>query len=201
MQRRFLLVCVALLALPPAPAHAIRYELIDAAAGDQNGHTLSGFIEFDTPCGESCTAANIIDFSFAVTGPNEYSHSYQGPGDIVLFQPREAKFLNAGPRYLSLDFSRVGRLALFDEADNRNQPLILWDANITIFQDPISRYGSIMEQNVFTWVSPPRVAAPINIGVVVPEPSAFLSGLITAGLVLALRTPRQMKFAHPNLKD
>jgi hypothetical protein len=174
MQRRFLLVCVALLALPSAPAHAIRYELIDGAAGDQDGHTLTGFIEFDRPSGFDSTAANIIDFSFSVTGPSEYSYSYEGPEDVELTQRFDTQFLHAGPQYLTLDFSKVGRFVLRDAEDNR--PVLRWQANFVIIHPDFTTYASYEDPNQFAWTSIPS-KVPIIIGVVVPEPAALMLGL------------------------
>jgi hypothetical protein len=170
------------------PAHAIRYELINEAAGDQNGHLLKGFIEFDTPCGDSCTAANIVDFSFSVTGPNTYSYAYEGPNDVRLVQRSGTTFLDAGPKFLKIDFSGFGSLDLLDFEDNS---FIAWQANFPQFPVPLSLYISYESPAVEAWAASPDITAPVTIGAVIPEPSALLLCLTTAILCSTLRLPRR----------
>lgn len=146
-------------------AQAIRYELIDGAGGEQGGHTLAGFIEFDSPCGGNCTAASITDFTFSVSGPSTYSYSYQTAADAFLDAGQLGQpFLYAGPANLIVDYSAPGTLTLANAAEG-SRPYIQW-------YHALSSYYSSAGPNIISgWGSFPPFFSPVVIGVVVPEPA------------------------------
>jgi hypothetical protein len=164
----------------PNTAQAIRYELIDGAGGDQGGYSLAGFVEFDSPCGTNCTAANVTDFAFSVIGPSNYSYSYQSPTDVVLTWPGMGgggglqEFVNAGPATLSLDYGRGGIFQLINS--NAGSPTLTWGR---IF-DPF--YSSVGPAHAGGWEDHPSLFGPVAIGIAIPEPptiaATFLPGLL-----------------------
>jgi hypothetical protein len=159
-------------------AQAIRYNLIDGATGDQQGHTLSGFIEFDSPCGGACTAANIMDFTFSVSGPSDYSYSYQAAGDVELSSSR---FVHAGPTRLSVLLGGGGG-GEFSLLDSTNEvPYLTWRKHPV---NPWSVYESSGPSG--GWITGLIGAQNVVIGTV-PEPASL--NLIAIGL-LAIRLLR-----------
>jgi hypothetical protein len=151
--------------------------LIDEAGGDQAGHTLEGFIEFDSPCGVNCTAANVTDFTFSVSGPTVYSYSYQTAADVDFGQGPDRGFFNAGPLALSVDYHRLGWLGLGNASEG--SPYIYWIGHHS------SRYvsrGPGLSGGWNTPLFPGQFVAVI--GVAIPEPSAVTLMLLAC---LALR--------------
>jgi hypothetical protein len=157
-------------------AYAIRYELIDGAGGEQGGHTLSGFIEFDSICGTLCTAANITDFAFSVSGPSNYSYSYQSAADVDLSQA----FVNAGPMSLTVDYHRPGRLALMNVPGSG--PLLEWASALN------PNYLSTGPNLSGGWQSGPYPPFVAVIGTVIPEPSAAILMLMATMAFLLARS-------------
>lgn len=147
-------------------AEAIRYELIDGAGGFQGNHTLSGFIEFDMPCGGDCTAANVVDYTFTVTGDTNYSDSYQSPADVAMgkFNSNQP-FVIAGPTSLTVDYGNPGFLSLGKAPSG---PSIQWSASFD------ATYISFGPDIIGGWQSGgEKPLIETTIGRVVPEPGAF----------------------------
>lgn len=145
----------------PRPAYAeIIYKLIDGAAGDQSGHTLSGFIEFDSPCGTTCTAANVTDFSFSVSGVYNYDYSYSIPSDVIVVNG--LGHLNVSATSIMLNSSSLGQLAIGDSVSRF--PYVQWVGGTNHI------YRSLNPDAV--WVSFTNSQSSI-IATAIPEPSVF----------------------------
>jgi hypothetical protein len=163
-------VLLALLAgsSPLISAGEITYQLIDGAAGDQNGHSLSGFITFDTPCGTTCTASNITDFSFSVAGIYNYGYSYSSPTDVTVVNG--LGHINVLETKIDLNSSVIGQLAIGKSSTGYVQ-WVGGDNHI---------YRSLDPDTVWVWFTNSRSS---TIAIATPEPSTLPMGL---ALVLAL---------------
>lgn len=172
-------------------AHAIRYELINEGAGAQNGHTLIGFIEFDSACGEICNYKNIVDFTFTVSGPNNYSYSFQREYDAIFTQNNgNAPFLVAGPQFLTISVRTPnGFLILQDFSANGipggsepGKPYIEW------FKAPLDNTGyfSVGPDGQVAWFDRLAFVREYVIGKVVPEPAICVLSMLCT-LLLAFR--------------
>ncbi len=173
----FLFCCAA------SPAWAIRYNLVDSGGGDQQGHTLQGFIEFDFPCGTSCTTANVTDFTFSISGPSNFSYSYLIPDDVHLFQGTSGGYLNAGLGNLVVDYRRIGNFELRDSS--QDSPYIQW---VTARFPHYVSEGPVLTGGWVTVPFPPFVAV---IGIAVPEPNAFTILLLAGSMLSALLRTRR----------
>jgi len=184
MRRIALLVAVVLFGVGSHSSvgwAAITYRLVDGAAGDQNGHTLSGTITFDSACRTLCTAADVDSFSVAWTGPTPASFSGAGPADVgllmndVLFDVSLFGISYDSPGLIGL-FTK-DRFVLGDQGQGtaRRSPRIEW----TFFdaQIGVSRYSGIAPGNVQAWSVAPTTGR-VMIATVVPEPRVTVAFFI-----------------------
>lgn len=79
--RKCTVVIVAIVVMSvDVSAALITYQLIDGAAGDQAGHTISGTITMDPICGAACVLGDIDSWEYTVTGP---MGTFIGSSDII----------------------------------------------------------------------------------------------------------------------
>lgn len=168
LSKLLLVVCGLLITSRFASANTV-YQLIDGAAGNQDVNHLAGYITFSMPCGTSCTAADIVDFSFSVSGAFNYGYSYASPADVTVLEG--LSHLNVTPTSIYLDSSVSGDLALGGAGGGPQ--FVRWTGT------PNNFYYSVRSDNAFAWFHNSRSA---TIAVATPEPAgiAYLWTMITA---------------------
>lgn len=157
------------LLMPQLATAAIKYSFIDGAAGDQNGHTLSGFVVFDSACGTACTAGNVTDFSVKVSGQLNYSFAYTAPNNVVVVNGMQ--HINVKPTAIDLDSSVLGQFVL--GTSGPEGPFVEWTGGVNNF------YYSLAPDNSSAWFVNSHSATIAN---AVPEPATWL--LMTLGLAM-----------------
>lgn len=155
-----LLIVASCCACPRAACADIVYQLIDGAAGNQDGHRLSGFMRFDSPCGTSCTAANLTDFSFEVAGRLNYAGSYLRPADVVVVNGMG--HLNVTAQSITLNASSLGQLAI---GDGVGLQYVQWVGGTNYI------YRSLDPNRATAWFSN---SVSSTIAVAVPEPASLV---------------------------
>jgi hypothetical protein len=185
----FLFACY----FPKTGFSEIVYDLVDGAAGSQNGRTLSGTITFDTACGTSCTAANITDFSFTVTGGgDDYTYSRTEPIDVIV---TNGSMLNALSDRLDFTFGTTDAELSLLEYSSGFIPQVRWISggrNLYIAYPPTG--PSVWE------TTPPNGTVTIGTAMV-PEPSTSLLLALAITTVLCLtplsETPASRRSVNP----
>lgn len=174
MLKSLIVATFALLIVPGGLRADIVFTFIDGAAGDQNGHTLSGTVTVDSACGTACTSDNFKDFTFTVSGPTSYSYSFQpSNSDVLINGPAALNVTSAGIFY-DFDFGTYSEFTLRD--GNNYYPLLTWQTNTDI-------YVSRPADGTSTWQDLTPVSGVVQIAAAVPEPSSFVYGGLISCLV------------------
>ena len=160
------------------------YQLIDGAAGGQNGNTLTGTITFDSACGTSCSAQNIVDFSISWSGSDPASLSANNSSEVVF--SNVDSLINVTSSGITIDYggtpTGLNNLTLRDN-EASNQPAIGWGNQLT-HAGPFRVYRGVNSTGLFSWDDTRSGRGPVMIATAVPEPTAYsLCGLLTMCLM------------------
>ncbi|MCA9128257.1 MAG: PEP-CTERM sorting domain-containing protein [Planctomycetales bacterium] len=178
------LVILCLSYTPRASRADIIYQLVDSAAGSQNGRSLTGTITFDSAVGTAATAADVKDFSFAVTGAGDnFSYSWTGASDVTISGGAINVLADR------IDFTFSSQAALFQlrnvAGGGGGQPSLRWQ-NAGTF----NRYQATNPSFATSWIAAPANGT-VTIATAVPEPSA-LFGIGLVGLSACFRRSRPL---------
>ena len=158
----------------------VTYELVDGAAGDQAGHSISGTLTLDPSCGSSCDNFSVQSFAYTVTGPNgtQFVTSDVVPGDLKALLLNDSGTFVATPTELTFNFDKQlagGEQAVFDMAG------LAWTKDPPNAHVPNGTYYNFGDNGQVWWENHPT--GTVTIARVVPEPAANTL-VLSAGIVL-----------------
>ena len=184
--RTLLFITLVLLSSHGARSQAgLSYRFVDGAAGDQNGHTIEGFIEFDEACGRSCTIDNLVGFELNVSGSSSFSYTSENTSASFVNNGQ----INVSPTAVSIEFS--------DTADSGSRltigsPLgVEWYSGATTYPP---YYLAEAPTGLTVWDDFPADFGTHTIAIRVPEPGA---ALLCLAAVLGSIVSRRALLAWP----
>ena len=165
-----------------AQGELITYKLIDGAAGDQAGHSLSGTITLDPSCASTCTSLH--SWEYTISGP--ILNRTVSSDDIGEFMQNPNGLFVATPTHLTVKFSELAS----DEGLILDLNGLAWN---TFYIDIDPDFGRpeyfAYDGNLGGWDTEP--SGTVTIATAVPEPSAFcFLGLLGIGSLICRRRKR-----------
>ena len=176
---------VLLVSCAVARGELITYKLIDGAAGDQAGHTISGTITLDPACASACTSLH--SWEYTVSGPTlNRTVMSTGVGELMM---NPAGLFTATPTELIVNFdpTTLHEELIFDLHG------LAWNTTFPLAGGPT--YPEYFAYNPDGgsgggWFS--RPSGRVTIATAVPEPGpVMLLGLLSVGYACRRRMKRK----------